>query len=288
MKIINKIKNKLIKLSVELKKESAVEKNNRNELLDSIKNLNSKKITGKSAWDKYRQRLRLYILTNDPRNFLRWEPIINSMFHNANKCELDYLINSNWNKWSRAITETRVGNPPRYAYYKKSSGNLIHTAYNLSRLIDYYKIDIEKINEIIEFGAGYGCMAKLINNLGFNGKYVIFDIPEFLALQKYYLRSTDTKENFDFINQIEKLEDSNPDIFIATWSLSESPIEIRDEFLEKIGKPQYMLIAYQANFESIDNIKYFQEYRKSNQNYNWINCKINHLPKNYYLIGKKK
>jgi hypothetical protein len=130
-------------------------------------------------------------------------------------------------------------------------------------------------------------MAKLINNLGFNGKYVIFDIPEFLALQKYYLRSADTIENFDFIERIEKLEDSNPDIFIATWSLSESPIKTRDEFLRKIGKPQYALIAYQANFESIDNIKYFQEYRKNNQNYNWIDCEISHLPKNYYLTGKK-
>lgn len=287
MKIINKIKNRLIKLSVKLKKENTAEKNNRNDLLDSIKNLSNKKITGKSAWDRYRQKLRLYILGNDPRNFLRWEPISGSMFHNANKCELDYLINSDWNKWSRAITKTGVGNPPRYKYYKKSSGNLIHAAYNLSRLVDHYKIDIEKTDKIIEFGAGYGCMAKLINNLGFNGKYVIFDIPEFLALQKYYLRSTDTKGNFDFIDQIEKLEDSNPDIFIATWSLSESPIELRDEFLRKIGKPQYVLMAYQANFESIDNIKYFQEYRKSNLDYDWVDCEINHLLKNYYLIGKK-
>ncbi|MBU2530357.1 MAG: putative sugar O-methyltransferase [Elusimicrobia bacterium] len=288
MEIINKIKNKLIKLRVELKKESAAEKNNKNELLNSIKNLGGEKIERNSAWDRYRQRLQLYILRNDPRNFLRWEPIINSMFHNADKRELDYLINSDWDKWSQAITETWIGNPPRYAHYKKSSGNLIHTAYNLSLLFDHYKIDVKKINKIIEFGAGYGCMAKLINNLGFNGKYVIFDIPEFLALQKYYLRSTNTIGNFNFTNQIKKLEYPNPDIFIATWSLSESPIELRNEFLRKIGKPQYMLIAYQANFESIDNIKYFQEYKKNNQDYNWADCEISHLPKNYYLIGKKK
>ncbi|MDP3043074.1 MAG: hypothetical protein Q8N21_01595 [bacterium] len=287
MKIINKIKNKLIKLSVELKKESIAEKNNKNKLLNSIKILSSEKIISESAWDRYRQRLRLYILANDPRNFLRWRPISESMFHNPNKCELDYLTSSGWDKWSRAITETWIGNPPRYAYYKKSNGNLIHTAYNLSRLVDYYRVDIKKTNKIIEFGAGYGCMAKLINNLGFNRKYVIFDIPEFLALQKYYLRSTGTIGNFDFIDRIEKLEDLNPDIFIATWSLSESPIELRNKFLRKIGKPQYVLMAYQANFEFIDNIKYFQEYRKNNQDYDWVDWEISHLPKNYYLIGKK-
>ncbi len=286
--LINRIKNKLIKLRVELKKESASEKNNRDELLNSIKNLSGEKIEGNSAWDRYRRRLRIYILENDPRNFLRWEPITGSMFYGGNKCELDHLMGNDWDKWSKVITETNVGNPPRFKYYKKSSGNLIHNAYNLSHLIDHYKIDIKKTKQIIEFGAGYGCMTKLINNLGFSGKYAIFDIPEFLALQKYYLRSTDTNGNFHFINQIEKLEDSNPDIFIAMWSLSESPIELRNEFLKKIGKPKYVLIAYQANFESVDNIKYFQEYRKNNLDYDWVDWEISHLPKNYYLIGGKK
>lgn len=286
--IPSRIKSKLIKLRVTLKKESAFEKNNKDDLLNSIKNLNEGKFELTSTWDKYRRRLRTYILENDPRNFLRWDPIVGSMFYGGNKCELDYLMENNWSKWSQAITETGVGNPPRFKYYKKSSGNLIHTAYNLSRLVDYYKIDVKKLHTIIEFGAGYGCMAKLINNLGFTGKYVICDILEFLALQKYYLRSTDTNGDFHLINQVEKLEDSNPDIFIAMWSLSESPVELRNEFLKKIGKPKYVLIGYQANFESVDNIKYFEEHKKNNQEYDWVDGEITHLPKNYYLVGKKK
>ena len=130
-------------------------------------------------------------------------------------------------------------------------------------------------------------MAKLVNNLGFREKYTIFDIPEFLSLQKYYLHSSNTDGNFNFISQTEKLDDSNPDIFIATWSLSESPVELRDEFLKKIGQPKYVLIAYQAVFETIDNVKYFDEYMKNNQDHDWINYEIKHLPQNYYLIGKR-
>lgn len=275
-------------MRVEFKKETTAEKNNRAELLSSIKSLNDKTITGNSTWNRYRRRLRLYILGNDPRNFLRWEPISGSMFHNADKCALDYLTNNNWDKWSAVITEKWVGNPPQYSYYKKSSGNLIQTAYNLSRLVDHYNIDIKKADKIIEFGAGYGCMAKLTNNLGFEGKYIIFDIPEFLALQKYYLRSTETTGEFNFIDQIEKLNDVNPDILIATWSLSEAPVEIRDIFFKKIGEPLYILIGYQANFESIDNIKYFQEYQNHNHSYDWVSYEIKQLPGNYYLIGKKK
>lgn len=288
MKIIEKVKSKLIKLRIELRKETVDEKNSRAELLNSIKSIRNEKNIGTRAWDRYRQRLQLYILGNDPRNFLRWEPITGSMFNNADRRELDYLMKNDWNKWAPAISETWVGNPPKYNHYPKSSGNVIHIAYNLSQLIDHYKIDLTKISRVIEFGAGYGCMARLVHTLGFSGKYAIFDIPEFAALQKYYLHATDTKGDFVFINKIERLGDQNPDIFIATWSLSESPTELRNEFLKKIGKPTYVLIAYQANFESIDNRKYFKEYRNSNQEYDWLDWEIAHLPQNYYLIGKKK
>lgn len=288
IKILKTTKNKLTELTVKLKKETSVEKTHRLELLNSIKNIDNQIVECTSLWDKYRQSLRRCVLKKDPRNFLRWDPVVETMSAGARRPEFDYLINNDWNKWSSAIKETWIGNPPKYKYYENSSGNFINTAYNLSRLIDHHKLDLKQVGKIIEFGGGYGCMAKLVNNLGFMGKYVIFDIPEFLALQKYYLNSNNTDGNIHFINQAEKLDDSNPDIFIATWSLSESPIELRDEFLKKIGKPKYVLIAYQANFETIDNVKYFQEYIKNNQDYNWVNYEISFLHQNYYLIGNRE
>ena len=287
IRIFKVIKSNLEELGVKLKKETPIEKMHRVELLNSIKNIDDQVIECTSSWNKYRQRLRSCILKKDPRNFLRWNLIVATMFGGTRKREFDYLANNNWGKWLPVIQETWVGNPPKYKYYQKTSADLIHTAYNLSRLIDHYKLDIKQAGKIIEFGGGYGCMAKLIGNLGFKGKYVIFDLPEFLALQKYYLHSSNTDGDFYFINQIEKLDDLNPDMLIATWSLSDSPVELRDEFLKKIGKPNYVLIAYQANFETIDNVKYFQEYIKKNQGYDWVNYEISHMPQHYYLVGKK-
>lgn len=287
IKILKIIKNRLIELSVKLKKETSSEKKYRIELLNSIKNIDNQTVECTSLWDKWRRRLRSYILRKDPRNFLRWDLITEITFGKAHKCEFDYLVNNNWNKWSSAIEETWVGNPSKYRYYQKSSGNLIHVAYSLAQFVDYYKIDIKQTGNIIEFGGGYGCLAKLINDLGFKGKYTLFDIPEFLALQKYYLQSSSAGENFYFISQVENLSDLNPDIFIANWSFSEVPIKLREEFFKKIGKPKYVSIGYEANFETIDNIKYFQEYMKNNQDYNWVNYEISHLPRNYYLTGKK-
>jgi hypothetical protein len=40
---------------------------------------------------------------------------------------------------------------------------------------------------IVEFGGGFGSMCRLIGALGFRGRYVIFDLPPVLALQRYYL-----------------------------------------------------------------------------------------------------
>jgi len=286
---LNKIKNKLIRLYISLKKETPLQQRARFEFVNFIKKNNSKYNPDYGEWNKYIQRFRVYALKNDPRSFLRWNPITESMFCSGYKIELDYILQSkNKDLWLDAIKETWVGHPPKYKYYKKSSGSVIHTAYNLYRIIDKYQIDITKLNNIIEFGGGYGAMSKTINNLGFAGKYIIFDIPEFLALQKYYLVSTDTPGNFFFIDKIYDIEITDPDMFIATWSISEAPISVRKEFIKKIGSPKYILIAYQKVFNSIDNLEYFESFKKTMPEYEWTNDIILHIPENYYLLGRKK
>lgn len=131
-------------------------------------------------------------------------------------------------------------------------------------------------------------MANLIQKMGFSGAYSIFDIPEFLALQKYYLQLNGADMQVKFFDSVDSINVVSPDIFIATWSLSEAPIELRDSLLQKIGRPHYVLIAYQQNFCGIDNVKYFGKYIESNNDYIWANSLIEHLPGNYYLIGIKK
>ena len=42
---------------------------------------------------------------------------------------------------------------------------------------------------IVEFGGGYGCLCHSVHGAGFKGRYVIFDLPVFTAVQTFYLRS---------------------------------------------------------------------------------------------------
>ena len=76
-------------------------------------------------------------------------------------------------------------------------------------------------------------------------------------------------------------------LLIVTWSLSESPISIRDSFLKSCNNVTRFLISYQDNFANFDNKKYFDTYQNNHNNIRWSNRKIDHLVLENYLFGCK-
>jgi len=255
-------------------------------------------------WNININRLKNKVMSEDPREFLRWDVVRKSMFvGNAEYIndELKYLkSHREWStRWKNAIQESIQGCPAPYYRYIKSSGNLIHHAYHLARFEDKTRLRINQLNCIFEFGGGYGSMCRLAHQLGFNGKYVIFDLPNFSHLQRYYLNSlglqVKPKSEFDLGNGIyflDNLKDfesmdvgGEGSLFIATWSLSESPLYIRDPFLNKISSCHSQLIAYQDRFGEVDNVNYFASRPEFNSYINLNNEKINHLPNSRYLFG---
>lgn len=149
----------------------------------------------------------------------------------------------------------------------------------------------KKFNELnftLEFGGGYGNLCRLIHKLGFQGKYIIFDLPVFSALQKYYLKLSGLPVFEEIIatgifciNDIKKLikilrkytpTDKDKNLFIATWSLSESPLHVRRKISEFFPMYGYYLIGYQDKFGEIDN---------------WFDYALKYLPGHNLLIGRK-
>ena len=68
---------------------------------------------------------------------------------------------------------------------------MIHHAYHLAQFEEKTRTQVHEIDFVLEFGGGYGSMCRLFYNLGFRGRYVIFDLPSFSALQIYYLKTLD-------------------------------------------------------------------------------------------------
>lgn len=270
-------------------------------------------VEASTEWNRYSDSLSQQILNGQVDAFLHWEIIRETMVvPNAQyiKAELAYLKScKSWRtRWKPAIVESRIGTPISYLHCASSSANLIHHAYHIAQFEEKTEQRINDMDLVFEFGGGYGSMSRLYFNLGFQGRYAIFDLPLFSALQSYYLRSiglpvdshTSMRNDqygitciYDRHELLEWLELHVPSsgeksMFLANWSLSESPARVRNFIGKLVPKFESLFVSYQSAFSGVNNIDYFQRLQKSLGKYAWKSWEIEHLPGNYYLAGKRK
>ena len=112
--------------------------------------------------------------------------------------------------------------------------HLTHLTYAQSKL----DVDISSMSLIVEFGGGYGGMTSLLKLFNNENTVIVIDLPLMLNIQYYYLypkfrdminviSSEDHcivkgKINLCPISLAGAMNIDKPDLFIATWSLSEA------------------------------------------------------------------
>ena len=222
------------------------------------------------------------ILKNNTINFLRNANIQNIFFiHNRffilNELRELQKDKDKWKLWKKLLVENNVGDPIRYFLYPKTSGNRIRQVYYLKKYYDYSKIELLKVNNILEIGGGYGCMAQIFKKINEKCTYVIFDTKEVNFLQYYYLQMNKIPvvmnkiktgkicliNNLDLIKKFnKKITRNSNSLFIANWSISEMPIILRNNILNKIKNFSNSIISFQEKFENINNKNYFAKYKK--------------------------
>jgi len=248
-------------------------------------------------WDIFINNFRKEIKEKNINTFLNWETIVGTMFCEPNIYELFYLkSHKKWTAWKMLSKEHPFGTPKPWLPLLSSSGNRIHHLYHLAHFEDVSGKNFSDYDTIIELGGGYGSMARLIYNSGFTGEYIIHDFPEFNSLQNLYLEETREEgavENIRFTSNIDDLDTIRADakiLFIAMWSLSETPVEFRDTFLKKINSfVDTYYIAYQKNFSGTDNVEYFKKLTGTLPKLKWIAHPTlpNKNSESTYLIGGK-
>lgn len=278
------------------------------ELKEDVKKtaISSKPQTTRSEWEENLNRLYQYLYNNNPLYFLHSKVVRDTMFTgNAYYVvsEYFYLKNNNWKIWKNIIKENnKIPNEP-FILYPRSSGNTIHHTYHLARFQNDTGVDYKKLKVIFEFGGGYGNMCRIFKKLGFKGTYIIYDLPIFSALQSFYLKVNNIPAVYNKINYaskvmcisdytkltklLKKYTRGKDKLFLATWSLSESPLVTRRLIEPLVSRFEYFLISYQSNFNDIDNISYFKKFQNKFVDYKWFNYKIEQLPNNNYLFGKR-
>jgi len=259
-----------------------------------------------SVWSGVENDIREKIIDCDPREFLRWHSVVQTMF----PLFMPYISEAlhflkglpDWDsRWVGAIEESPVGRPIPYYNYTRSSGNLIFHAYVLAEFESRAKISVDSLDTIFEFGGGYGSMCRLARRLGFKGKYIIFDRPIISALQRFYLKSngiavqSNTEENGVICvsemghlkSALLKLSSTGRRMFIATWSLSETPVEFRKQILSLTSGFDSFLFAYQNKFEGADNATFFQKWLEGRPEFKSQMWKLRYFFRNTFLTANK-
>jgi hypothetical protein len=295
-----------------LKEVTELEKKYLTELLDEVKDIpfiDTKNLFGAELeWSNNVNDIIFSIMNKNPREFLSWEVIRYTMFVDKSifvRSELNIMKESKdfQSVWKPVLKESLVGKPIRYWNYFESSGNLIHHTYHLYRFSESTSIKLKDLDFVFEFGGGYGSMCRAFDSAGFNKKYVIFDLPVFSSLQRYYLKSLGIKvltfDNFfkeesgvlcisdlcelDVIFKTKKFATNS--LFIATWSLSETPLSFREKIKDYIPRFNNYLFAYKNKFNDVDNVSYFENIAKQ-EGIIWHSEEISQLPGHKYLFGK--
>jgi len=172
------------------------------------------------------------------------------------------------NRWLDAVHADR--NSVRLA--------LVEQAHHLKRWEDVTGQRIENLKRIVEFGGGFGALALLAHRIGFKGEYFIYDLPEFALLQRWYL----ARHGIEVIHRLNRTV-IDADLFVALYSISETPIEFRDVFMRSVITKSYLFL-YSPQFAEYDNSAWFARIMADRPEVDWS---VNAFPgrPDWYLIG---
>ena len=262
------------------------------------------------VWPAARALLHQSLSEGDPFDFLHWDVVRRTMIKRGRASmvpELRHLRGrSDWKgRWAPAVRESTIGHPRPFHLYPRSSGTLLHQAYHLCRFEETTGTSFVTLPCILEFGGGYGSLCRLFHQLGFTGTYVIFDLPEVSALQRFFLehlglpsacepkvlppRGVVTTSNVETLAALMSGRGADRAGFIATWSLSEAPLDVRAPVLDVVASFDAHLLAYQDRFGEIDNVAFFSQWRARLPEFSWSEIPISHTPKSgRYLVGVRR
>lgn len=231
-------------------------------------------------WEAWRLDLWRRSQTQDPTRFWEWPCIYHTMLQNhwPESVRYEYANIDTW-RFNSALATPHFG-PTDYFRDTALSMNLIHQAYHIHQWETATGRKINTLDTIVEFGGGYGAMALLCHRLGFDGKYIIYDLPEFSLLQEYYL------SQFGLLANVEwnpKRKPKGVDLFMALYSLSEVTPGQRDKLLVRANS---YLFLYSGLWEGWNNVEWFRQFAASTV-LEWRHNEIDWLPdpNNWYSLG---
>lgn len=223
-------------------------------------------------WTNKRIELRQHILYDDLRCFTEWPMIVQTMLVGSGasyfSAERDLVRSWHKNNYEAICRANHSEIDSQIVGF-----NMVHTAHHLAAWEMITGCRVPAMRSIAEFGGGFGAMRLAISNHSFGGRYYMYDYPEFLILQSFYLAAHGI-----FVDT--PLSMPQPvDLVIATWSLTEAPAKTRDRFMENYPAKHY-LIAFMPEWDGVDNWEWLSNQPQLND------CQIvgSPAPNSFYAV----
>lgn len=221
-------------------------------------------------WNRMQRELEARLLPAPPCDFLCDDYVRGMMFVFGNRPHFDAKLAK-----VRALPavaarpelahEDTVGKPEILPSELHTSHNTVHHLYHLAEYVTDTGTDLHGLDTIVEWGGGYGNMAKLFHRLLQRPTtYVIIDLPLLVCLQWLYLASVLGEDRAHMVSEpgmglvpgkinllpVSLLEDHRleADLFLSTWALSESSRHAQEYVVERewFGARR-LLLGYQKN-----------------------------------------
>jgi putative sugar O-methyltransferase len=205
-------------------------------------------------WKKQRQDMAQLILGAPDQHFLHRGPIAGPMVRKVWCSTQDYemvflqhCISEQTKQLISRYRDTSFGGLTLEKQGWNCSINALGQLFFLAKLLDRNKV--EDIQTIMELGGGYGALARITKTILPSLTYIIIDLPEYLAIQGLYLRSTmpeiiikahtcvptELEPGIVHLIPVFLLREiiSDIDIFISIAALSETPQTVQELILQK-------------------------------------------------------
>ena len=265
-------------------------------------------VDDKTASEQWRKRCSLISerATRNMDEFLLWtEDLYLTGLPRNEAVALDALRRSpQWaDRWERLTRKSQYGGPRSSPLDDGATSVTIQHAHHLlvfeqqtgRRLTDDCDV-------VVEVGGGFGNFARTLREDGFRGAHIIIDLPHVREFARLYLSLsglpvTDKPELISGacllttgdIEEMLQLVAGKRVAFVATWSLSEAPMSLRDRLFPALHQScvAYLIASqWDHQWEGIDNRDYFAGFMEKSGAL-WQALPVPGDPEERYLFGAR-
>lgn len=211
------------------------------------------------CWERYRKQIAREFAAA-PETFLR-QPTISQTLHPgggwAERLASQYARDLQQSPYGMRLLslarDIRFGSPYRFA--EGCSLPAAQHAWQIA-LLKRFGVTPEGLGEVAEIGGGYGDMARQFRENHFQGSYRIFDLPELNDIQRSYLIRAGANASLHPLNRSD-LCGGDAALLLATFSVSEMPLELRGDLEPAFFGFRYLLFSWNEKFADVDNGVWF-------------------------------